>query len=226
MESTAARTRAASRDQLLTGSLPARAGESAANGSSKTASHSDTDKWLLVRNSLLGSSKFAKCLEEISEAEWLESRITSLKTVLGACSNYHGSSKGEMWSTLITTVSQYMGPQHSFLALISEHQDNLWTTCSLVTVSDLSSTDDAIKPADWEASGNRMSLSIPTSAVPPAYGSIELIEPTGDGMIYDIINILKIKLTHHISTSMHAYYGIHIIQKLQDVYMKLSNRQL
>ena len=143
----------------------------------------ETERWLLVRKCLLQSSpKLAKPLAEISENEWIKSRVTSLKRLLEACGNFHGGSKGEMWTALASAVSRHLGPRHEFLELISEHQDSLWTTCSLMTVTTLDSETSADgKVGELEESG--MSLSVPNSTGVPlkVYGSIDLIEPTGKG---------------------------------------------
>lgn len=189
MENMMANTCVDSRDKCRANSSPsfsASAGENI-NGSlktSKNSSRSETENWLFVRKSLLQLPKFAKCLEEIPETEWLETRAASLKIIMTACSNYHGSSKGDMWTKLTSTVTQYMGPRHEFLKMISDYQDNLWTTCSLVTVTTISEVSLDDKTGDWEESVNQSSLSEPavTSTTPhQAYGSIELIEPTDKG---------------------------------------------
>lgn len=145
----------------------------------------EAERWLLVRKSLLQSPKLTKSLEEIGEKEWINSRVSSLKRLLEACGNYHGGPKGEMWTALTSAVTQHLGPQHEFLELISEHQDGLWTTCSLMTVTTLgseSSLDGRVRGLD--ESGVNLSLSVPstTTGVPlQAYGSIDLIEPAGKG---------------------------------------------
>ena len=81
-----------------------------------------------------------------------------------------------------------MGPQHELLTLISDHQENLWTTCSLVTVTTLS---DELSQNDeqltWDEDGNQMSLSVPSFSPRREYGSIELIEPTGKGIIATMV---------------------------------------
>ena len=153
----------------------------------------ETENWLLVRNTLLQAPKFTKTVADISEKEWLQSRPTSLKTVLNSCSSFHGGPKGEMWTTITNVVSHHMGSQHELLTLISDHQENLWTTCSLVTVTTLS---DELSQNDeqltWDEDGNQMSLSVPSFSPRREYGSIELIEPTGKGIIlYTVINYIK-----------------------------------
>ena len=140
----------------------------------------ETERWLLVRKSLLQSSpKLAKPLEEISENEWIKSRVTSLKRLLESCGNFHGGPKGEMWTALASAVSQHLGPRHEFLELISDHQDSLWTTCSLMTVTTLDS-ETSLDGKVGELEESEMSLSVPNVPL-KVYGSIDLIEPTGKG---------------------------------------------
>ena len=146
-------------------------------------SRSETESWLMVRKCLLETQTFAKPLEAISETEWLESRVISLKVLLDYCSNFHGGPTGELWSIITDTVKSHLGSQHAFVNLISEHQHNMWPTCSLVTVATLS--EDASLDAQ-EGPQPQMSLSLPSTQQLQSYGSIELIEPSGKGTMYTI----------------------------------------
>ena len=144
----------------------------------------EADGWVLVRKNLLEMSKFSKVLGEISEAEWLRSRAGSLRSVLECCRNYHGGPTGEMWDDVTSTVKIHMGPQHEFTTLISDYQESLWTTCSLVTVSALSEDmlDESLdEKGKWEESDMQMSMSGVSVPAHKAYGSIDLIEPSGKG---------------------------------------------
>ena len=143
----------------------------------------DTENWLQVRKILLQTPKFSRCLEEISETEWLQSRAPSLKILLDCCSNVHGGPSGELWNTITSTLTHCMGPQHNFIKLISEHQENLWTTCSLVTVTTLSEDLSLDDTGNWGESVSQMSVSAPANESHKAYGSIELLEPTEKGRV-------------------------------------------
>ena len=146
----------------------------------------DTENWLMVRKCLLETQKFAKPLETISEAEWLESRVISLKALLDYCSNFHGGPTGELWNIITNIVKSQLGTQHTFVNQISEHQQNVWATCSLVTVASLSddvSLDEKSAPGESEP---QVSLSVPSTLQIQSYGSIELIEPSGKGIVQSL----------------------------------------
>ena len=150
------------------------------DSSSFQNSNTETARWLELRNSLLGEKKFAKVVDEISEAEWVQSRTESFKTLLNCCSNFHGGPTGEMWNTITSAVKNHFGPQHELLSLISTHQENLWATCSLVTVTSLSEDTSLIKKDDTEL---QESASMPSSSY-KSYGSVHLIQPSRKGIIY------------------------------------------
>lgn len=143
----------------------------------------EKESWSLVRETLIKTPKFTKAAEDISETEWQQARGDSMKTILNACSNFHGGPKGEMWTTITSVVSHHMGPQHEFLTLISEHQENLWTTCSLVTVTTFSedASMDETRESVEDDTVNQLYLSVASLSPRREYGSIELIEPAGKG---------------------------------------------
>lgn len=141
-------------------------------------SNMETARWLQLRSSLLGEKKFAKVMDEISETEWVQSRTESFKALLDCCSNFHGGPTGEMWNTIIGAVKNHFGPQHDLLSMISTHQENLWATCSLVTVTSLSEDTSLVKKDDIEL---QESASMPSSSH-KSYGSVHLIEPSRKGM--------------------------------------------
>ena len=161
----------------------------AQNGTMTTAPSpaEETEKWLLVRKSLLLSPKLAKSVQEISESEWIKSRVSSLKRLLEECGNFHGGPKGEMWTALTLALTQHLGSDHEFVELISEHQDSLWATCSLMTVTTLgseTSLDGKVRELEEESENHQLSVSTANStSVAPTqvYGSIDLIEPAGKG---------------------------------------------
>ena len=145
-------------------------------------SRSETENWVMVRKCLLETQKFAKPLETISETEWLESKVISLKSLLDYCSNFHGRPTGELWNIITNIVKSQLGTQHAFINLISEHQQNVWATCSLVTVASLSEDASLDDKDTQEESEHQMSLSAPSIQQIQSYGSIELIEPSGKGI--------------------------------------------
>lgn len=134
--------------------------------------------WILVRKSLLHRPKFSHVFKEISEEDWRRSRAVSLRTVLDSCGQFHGGPSGEMWDDLSEAVKSHLGPQHEFMSVISDHQEKMWKACSLVTVTTIS--DDAMSVDTLEDGGAHMTLSVPPSH--RAYGSIELISPSGKGI--------------------------------------------
>ena len=134
--------------------------------------------WILVRKSLLHKPKFSHVLKDISEDDWKRSRSVSLRAVLDGCGQFHGGPSGEMWDDLSEAVKIHLGPQHEFLSVISDHQEKMWKACSLVTMTTIS--DDAVSVDSLEDGGTHMTLSVPPSH--HAYGSIELISPSGKGM--------------------------------------------
>lgn len=135
----------------------------------------ETARWLHLRNHLLGDKKFAKVMDEISEAQWVQSRTESFKVLLDFCGNFHGGPTGEMWDTITSAVKKHFGPRHELLSLISNHQENLWATCSLVTVTSLSENTSLDKNDDTEL---QESASMPSHR---SYGSVHLIEPSRKG---------------------------------------------
>ena len=160
------------------------------SNSPRHASDSDADKkgvehlpqeptdeaWLEVRKSLLQKPKFADALTEIGGGrgeEWaVVSRAEAVEILASHCSRYHGELTGEMWEDLIGVVTTHLGSDNELVSVITDHRQRVWTTCSLVTVSDVTSEetlDDA----------THMTMSAPTSH--RAYGSIELITPSGKG---------------------------------------------
>ena len=153
----------------------------------KEREEEEREKWLLVRKTLLQSPKLAAAVAEIGEVDWTKSRISSLKRVLETCSSFHGGPKGELWVEITCAITCHMGPSHEYLELISEHQDSLWTTCSLVTVTTLSELSLERRDEFSNSGIPQLSVSVSSSstAVPhQAYGSIDLIEPTGKGRQY------------------------------------------
>lgn len=179
------------------GNLPWLKQSENSDSSCRSSEDNEKEKWLQVRRTLLQSPKLFKAVEEINEKEWNKSRVSSLKRVLEACGNYHGGPKGEVWLDLAGALTRHLGPQHEFLEIVSDYQDSLWTTCSLVTVTTLDSETSLDGLGDIIESGStavgvRGSSSTSTTAVLPAsascplqvYGSIDLIQPSGKGEQY------------------------------------------
>ena len=177
----------------------------------KNEKEEETERWLLVRNTLLQSPKLAPPLAEISGADWAKFPVSSLKRVLEICSNYHGGPKGEMWSEVTCAVRQHLGPDHEYLEMISEHQDSLWTTCSLVTVTTISET--SLEGRGIEEMSISATPSLSVTATHQPYGSIDLIEPTGNGIQCGTPNLFVLLVISHRDSMgvdvhiIYAYYG-------------------
>lgn len=144
----------------------------------RRSSHGSADEgWVLVRKSLLHKPKFSQVLTQISEDDWKRSRAVSLRAVVESCGQFHGGPSGEMWDDLSEAVKSHLGPQHELLSVITEHQEKMWKACSLVTMTTIS--DDGGSIDATEDGGTHMTISVPPSH--RAYGSIELIPPSGKG---------------------------------------------
>ena len=134
------------------------------------------EAWSEVRKSLLQKPKFSDALTQIGggrEEEWaVVSRTEAVEILASHCSRYHGGPTGEMWEDLSGAVTAHLGSDDELVSVIADHRQKVWTTCSLVTVSDVTSEETL-------DDGTHMTVSVPASH--RAYGSIELITPSGKG---------------------------------------------
>lgn len=149
-------------------------------------SQTETERWFQLRNDLLGEKKFAKIMDEISEAEWIQSRTDSFKAILDCCSNFHGGPTGEMWNTITNAVKNHFGPNHELVSLVANYRENVWATCSLVTVTTLSGDTSLDSKSALEVNELQESSSMPSSSH-KSYGSVHLIQPSWKGNNYALI---------------------------------------